>query len=89
MLMKIQEATAPKKVLALITAAMLGLGSSATAGFAATNGKRTTPIFRHRQLNPGCIFNENVSFDHYFGTYPSLPILPENRISKAALALRP
>src|ERR1700689_363380 len=33
MFMKLQEAAAPKKVLALFTAAMLGLGSSATPGF--------------------------------------------------------
>jgi phospholipase C len=71
MFMKLQEAAAPKKVLALFTAAMLGLGSSATPGFAATNGKRPTPIVPASPIQHlVVIFNENISFDHYFGTYP-------------------
>jgi phospholipase C len=69
------EATAVlRRVLALFTALVLTLGPSAPA-FAATNGEPqaattfatypTTPI-QHLVV----IFQENVSFDHYFGTYP-------------------
>jgi phospholipase C len=62
----------PRKALALFTAAVMALASSAPA-FAAASGKHhvatfptTTPI-QHLVV----IFNENVSFDHYFGTYPA------------------
>jgi phospholipase C len=66
-----QAGLQPKKALALFTAAVMAFGSSAPA-FAASSGKNqaltsatATPI-QHLVV----IFNENVSFDHYFGTYP-------------------
>ncbi len=71
MIQQLQSAFAPKKALALFTAAVMTLGSSAPV-FAAPNGgtqtrelATATPI-KHLVV----IFNENISFDHYFGTYP-------------------
>jgi phospholipase C len=66
------RATFVKKALALLTAALLTLGPSAPA-FGARIGEQpaaattypTTPI-QHLVV----IFQENISFDHYFGTYP-------------------
>jgi phospholipase C len=55
----------PRKVLALLTALLIGLGPSAAPAFAASPAT-ATPI-QHLVV----IFQENVSFDHYFGTYPN------------------
>jgi len=71
MLKQLHEAEAPKKALALFTAAVLALGSSATPTFAAVQGKAQTPTVTATPIQHlVVIFNENVSFDHYFGTYP-------------------
>ncbi|MDQ1596939.1 MAG: phospholipase [Microbacteriaceae bacterium] len=55
---------------ALAIAAVTGLGVSAPGAFAKTtaghSSKTSTPI-KHLVV----IFDENVSFDHYFGTYPN------------------
>jgi len=70
MLHKLQAAFAPKKALALLTAAVMAAGSSATPALAAPGGKspnfKTATPIKHLVV----IFNENISFDHYFGTYP-------------------
>ncbi|HET9015736.1 MAG TPA: alkaline phosphatase family protein [Thermomicrobiaceae bacterium] len=60
----------PRKLGATLRAAALGVlvlagGVPAIAGADTTQGKTTTPI-QHLVV----IFGENVSFDHYFGTYP-------------------
>jgi phospholipase C len=72
MIQELQSLIAPKKALALFTAAVLTLGSGAPA-FAASS----TPNNRQLALVPATpikhlvvIFDENISFDHYFGTYP-------------------
>src|SRR5579863_1830063 len=72
MLRRLHAAEAPRKMLALATAAVFALGSTVTPAFAA-NGKTvsarpatSTPI-QHLVV----IFQENISFDHYFGTYPN------------------
>ncbi len=61
---------APSKALALLLAATTALGPISMPAFAAS---KTTPIepatatpIKHLVV----IFQENVSFDHYFGTYP-------------------
>jgi len=54
----------PRKMLASLTALAIGLGPSVTPAFASPKTK--TPI-QHIVV----IFQENVSFDHYFGTYPN------------------
>ncbi|HYA22841.1 MAG TPA: alkaline phosphatase family protein [Terriglobales bacterium] len=56
---------APRKVLALLTALLTALGPCVAPAYAASPGKTATPI-QHLVV----IFQENISFDHYFGTYP-------------------
>jgi phospholipase C len=61
---------APRKAMAVLLAMTIMLGPTAMPAFAAAKPaasafKTATPI-KHLVV----IFNENVSFDHYFGTYP-------------------
>src|SRR5438270_12794452 len=63
---------APRKTLALLLALTTALGPAAAPSFAASktaaahnHGTTATPI-QHLVV----IFQENVSFDHYFATYP-------------------
>ena len=67
---RIRASAAPRKMLALFTAFTFALGPSVAPAFAASKpapkaGLTATPI-QHLVV----IFQENVSFDHYFGTYP-------------------
>jgi len=55
---------ATRKLMALLTATVIAIGPSAAPAFAAPDAT-TTPI-QHLVV----IFQENISFDHYFGTYP-------------------
>ena len=66
MFTRVKATDAPKKMLALLTASAIALGPSVTPAFAAAKPATTTPI-QHIVV----IFQENVSFDHYFGTYPN------------------
>jgi phospholipase C len=59
----IRGSAAPKKALALLTGLAVSLGPS--LGYAGSTTSPVTPI-EHLVV----IFQENVSFDHYFGTYP-------------------
>jgi len=63
---ELRASVAPRKLLALLTAAAIGLGPSVTPAFAASNSGATATPIQHLVI----IFQENVSFDHYFGTYP-------------------
>src|SRR5258708_5125353 len=71
---KLQLSDAPRKTMALLLALTTALGSTALPAFAASKTAKAatavpataTPI-QHLVV----IFQENVSFDHYFGTYPS------------------
>ena len=61
---------APRKAMAVLLALTIMLGPTAMPAFAAAKpaasaSKTATPI-KHLVV----IFQENVSFDHYFGTYP-------------------
>jgi len=58
----------PRKAMALVLALIIALGPTAMPAFA-TSGPPTTPTTTPIQ-HLVVIFNENVSFDHYFGTYP-------------------
>jgi phospholipase C len=60
-----RASAAPKKALALLTGLAVSLGPSVLPGYA-TSTCETTPI-KHLVV----IFQENISFDHYFGTYPN------------------
>jgi phospholipase C len=65
---RILAAATPKRLLALIAASLVALGPNAAPMYAqdpAAAIKTATPI-KHLVV----IFNENISFDHYFGTYP-------------------
>jgi phospholipase C len=56
--------SAPKKMMSSLLALIVSLGPSASPAYAAA-GSTATPI-QHLVV----IFQENISFDHYFGTYP-------------------
>src|SRR5579871_3276908 len=60
-----QAFEAPRKLLACVVACALVLGS--TPAFAHSSGERTATPIKHIVV----IFGENISFDHYFGTYPN------------------
>src|SRR5271155_5214863 len=63
---KLRASAAPRKMLAFTTALMTALGPSVAPAYAASKPATATPI-QHLVV----IFNENNSFDHYFGTYPN------------------
>lgn len=60
---EIEAVSAPKRLLAVIATSLITLGPAAVLAHAAPPTQ--TPI-QHLVV----IFQENVSFDHYFGTYP-------------------
>jgi len=66
MLKRIFAPAVPRKTVALATALLTALGPCAAPAFAVPNAETATPI-RHLVV----VFQENVSFDHYFGTYPN------------------
>lgn len=64
MLNAIQASANPRKLMAFLMAFTIALGPIAAPAWAASNS--STPI-KHIVV----IFQENISFDHYFGTYPN------------------
>jgi phospholipase C len=63
---RMRASATPRKLLALATALTTALGPSVSPAFAASQPPpKNTPI-QHIVV----IFDENISFDHYFGTYP-------------------
>src|ERR1700691_4202103 len=70
---KLKISDAPRKTMALLLALATALGPTATPALAASSPVKpatgtaatATPI-QHLVV----IFGENISFDHYFGTYP-------------------
>src|ERR1700692_2317751 len=71
MFRRVRALAAPRKMLALLTALTTALGPSVSPAFgaskAAPKGAPTATPIQHLVV----IFQENVSFDHYFGTYPN------------------
>src|ERR1700739_464959 len=63
----IQGLELSRRMIAWLTALPLALGPWASPAFAAPSEERTATPIRHLVV----VFQENVSFDHYFGTYPS------------------
>jgi phospholipase C len=64
---KIEASAAGRRLLALLTAGLIALGPNVPPAFAEKHqGSTATPI-QHLVV----VFQENVSFDHYFGTYPN------------------
>ena len=60
---------APRKAMAMLLALTITLGPTAIPAFAA-NKPSAAPTTATPIQHLVVIFNENVSFDHYFGTYP-------------------
>src|SRR6202163_3148839 len=63
---RIKASATPRKLLALVTALTTALGPSVSPAFAASQPTAKNMAIQHLVV----IFNENISFDHYFGTYP-------------------
>lgn len=61
-----------RQLLALLTATIVSLGGTVTPVQAAPPSTDTTTPIEHLVI----VFQENVSFDHYFGTYPNAVNLP-------------
>ena len=72
---KLKTSNAPRRTIALLLALTTVLGPTATPAFAGdkTTAKqnRKTPVTATPIQHLVVIFQENVSFDHYFGTYPN------------------
>src|SRR6202163_4235052 len=64
MLQRLRRSEAPRRILALMMAYATVLGTMPAYG--GSFSRTATPI-KHLVV----IFQENVSFDHYFGTYPN------------------
>ncbi len=64
---RIKASATPRKMLALLTALTTALGPSVSPAFAASKPTSKNMPIQHIVV----IFNENISFDHYFGTYPT------------------
>ena len=65
-----------RRVMAYLLAIAITVGPTVTPAFASSAKSETKPATRvHATATPiqylVVIFNENVSFDHYFGTYPN------------------
>jgi phospholipase C len=61
---------APRKAMALLLALTITLGPTAVPAFAAGKPASTAPTTATPIQHLVVIFNENISFDHYFGAYP-------------------
>src|SRR5580704_1601519 len=76
-----------RKTVASLLTLMIALGPSITPAFASSNKIQSkAPAVKHATTTPiqylVVIFNENVSFDHYFGTYPNAANPPfENKFN--------
>jgi phospholipase C len=74
MLDKLKTSDAPKRTLAVLLALTTSLGPTAMPAFAASkpeaNQTRKAAVTATPIQHLVVIFNENISFDHYFGTYP-------------------
>jgi phospholipase C len=64
MLQRLRSSEAPRRLLSLMMACAVALGTMPAYG-SSSSSHTATPI-KHLVV----IFQENVSFDHYFGTYP-------------------
>jgi phospholipase C len=72
---KLKKSDAPRRTLALLLALTTALGPTAAPAFAASKPAlkqtRKAPVTATPIQHLVVIFGENVSFDHYFGTYPN------------------
>src|SRR6202021_3652496 len=70
MFKRVRASAAPRKMLALLTALTTALGPSVSPAFAASRTQTKAATTQTPIQHLVVIFQENVSFDHYFGTYP-------------------
>ena len=64
---KIEDFTSSRRLLAMLAALLITMGPSVAPTYAATSDSTTATPIQHLVV----IFQENISFDHYFGTYPT------------------
>jgi phospholipase C len=69
---RLKTSDAPRRTLALLLALTTALGPTAAPAFAASKPvvRRSAPVTATPIQHLVVIFQENISFDHYFGTYP-------------------
>jgi phospholipase C len=67
MIEKIEAFTTPKKLLSLLATSLIAMGPIVTPAYAQHASPRPVTPIQHLVV----IFDENNSFDHYFGTYPN------------------
>jgi phospholipase C len=72
MFKKLSFTEAPRKLLAVLLTLTTVLGPTVMPAFAASKqAVKTAPVNDTTNQHLVVIFQENVSFDHYFGTYPN------------------
>jgi phospholipase C len=73
MLKTLKFSDAPRKTMAFLLTLTIALGPTVLPAFAASKpaAKHAVPATATPIQHLVVIFNENVSFDHYFGTYPN------------------
>jgi phospholipase C len=71
MIKKLQLPDAPKKLMAFLLTLTITLGPTVTPAFAASKKAAKLPTTATPIQHIVVVFQENVSFDHYFGTYPN------------------
>src|SRR5258708_37874800 len=69
-MIKLKSFDAPRKTMALLLAVTTTLGPVTLPAFAASKPAHKAPATATPIQHLVVIFQENVSFDHYFGTYP-------------------
>ena len=69
---RLKTSDAPRRTLALLLALTTALGPTVAPAFAASKPvvRRSAPVTATPIQHLVVIFQENISFDHYFGTYP-------------------
>src|ERR1700693_2458495 len=71
---KLKTSDAPRRTMALLLALTTALGPTAVPAFAVSKPvakvAKAVPVTATPIQHLVVIFQENVSFDHYFGTYP-------------------
>jgi phospholipase C len=86
---KLKTSDAPRRTLAMLLALTTALGPIATPAFAASKpaakqNRKFAPATATPIQHLVVIFGENISFDHYFGTYPIAANPPGEPKFKAA-----
>ena len=68
---KLKISDAPRRMMALLLALTTALGPTVMPAFAAEKPTAKPPLVPATPIQHlVIIFDENISFDHYFGTYP-------------------